>query len=155
VLAAMRWKIVTAGKAKLAYAREGLALYLGRLRRVVEVRHEVVKEGGGAEVVGARLRAAAEGGGRRVVIVLDERGERWDTRRLVGEIDAWEMAGVGEVLVLVGGADGHVDATRAAADVVLRLSELTLQHELAALVWAEALYRAYTIKGGFPYHRDG
>ena len=84
---------------------------------------------------------------------MDERGEAWDTGRLREEIDRWEMAGTGRVAVLIGGAGGHPEAVRAGCDVVLALSAMTLQHELALVVVLEQVYRVYTMKRGEPYHR--
>jgi 23S rRNA (pseudouridine1915-N3)-methyltransferase len=63
------------------------------------------------------------------------------------------MEGVKRVAFLIGGADGHEPATRAAADAVWALGRLTLQHELALVVLLEQLYRIQTIKRGEPYHR--
>ena len=90
-------------------------------------------------------------GARRVV--LDERGERLTTRALADRIDAWRADGR-DVALLVGGPDGLDDALLAAADERLRLSDLTLPHALARVLLAEALYRAWTLSQGHPYHRE-
>jgi 23S rRNA pseudoU1915 N3-methylase RlmH len=34
----------------------------------------------------------------------------------------------------------------------MRLSNMVLNHQVARVVWFEALYRAMTIKHGVPYH---
>jgi 23S rRNA (pseudouridine1915-N3)-methyltransferase len=41
---------------------------------------------------------------------------------------------------------------RARADDSIRLSRLVLNHQVARLVLAEQLYRAWTILKGEPYH---
>jgi 23S rRNA (pseudouridine1915-N3)-methyltransferase len=53
----------------------------------------------------------------------------------------------------VGGADGFSDAFRARADRLLSLSTMTLPHELARVLLAEQIYRAFTILGNHPYPR--
>ncbi len=58
------------------------------------------------------------------------------------------------VAFLVGAADGHTQELRDACDMVLSLSKLTMQHELALIVLLEQLYRLACIKSGSPYHRD-
>ena len=105
----------------------------------------------GAEQNSAQLLAASEGTYR---IGLDERGRDLSTAGLVETINRWELdASVKTVSLLIGGADGHTDASRSQCQALWRLSSLTLQHELALVVLLEALYRAYTIKRGEPYHR--
>jgi 23S rRNA (pseudouridine1915-N3)-methyltransferase len=43
---------------------------------------------------------------------------------------------------------------KATAEETLRLSDLTLPHALARVLLAEALYRAWTLTTGHPYHRE-
>ena len=87
-------------------------------------------------------------------VVLDERGNEISSRDLAKKIEAWEQRGPRDFALLIGGADGHSEPLRKAADWTWSLSKLTLQHELALVVTLEQLYRAYTIKAGLPYHRD-
>ncbi len=58
------------------------------------------------------------------------------------------------VAFLIGAADGHTQELRDTCDMVLSLSTLTMQHELALIVLLEQLYRLACIKSGSPYHRD-
>ncbi len=98
-----------------------------------------------------RLQAALPKGARRVV--LDERGTRLSTAQLAARLQAWRGEGR-DVALLVGGPDGLDPALRAQADETLRLSDLTLPHALARVLLAEALYRAWTLASGHPYHRE-
>ena len=144
----MRWRIVGVGKPKLAYAREGVRLYLERLAPMARVETVFVRPG---RREAAALLEASEGWYR---VVLDERGRTLRSRELAERISAWELRGVGKAVLIVGGAEGLAPQVRAAADWVWSLSPLTLQHELALLVALEQLYRAYTIKRGSAYHRE-
>jgi 23S rRNA (pseudouridine1915-N3)-methyltransferase len=90
-------------------------------------------------------------GARRVV--LDETGSRRSTRELAERLRAWRDDGRDAVL-LVGGPDGLDERIKAAADETLRLSDLTLPHALARVLLAEALYRAFSLLEGHPYHRE-
>jgi 23S rRNA (pseudouridine1915-N3)-methyltransferase len=56
--------------------------------------------------------------------------------------------------MVIGGPDGLDPALRAQAAETLRLSALTLPHALVRVVLAEQWYRAWSIAGGHPYHRE-
>jgi 23S rRNA (pseudouridine1915-N3)-methyltransferase len=98
-----------------------------------------------------RLGAALPKGARRVV--LDERGTSVSTQQLAERLRGWRGAGC-DVAFLVGGPDGLDAALKAGADETLRLSDLTLPHAFVRLLLAEALYRAWTLLQGHPYHRE-
>lgn len=88
------------------------------------------------------------------VVVLDERGENLKSTELAAKVADWQMIGVSEVCFLIGGADGHLDATRKRADLVLSFGRMTLPHILMRVVLAEQIYRIQTIIKGHPYHRE-
>lgn len=98
-----------------------------------------------------RLEAACPKGARR--IILDERGTRMTTAELAKRFEFW--LGDGRDLVFfIGGPDGLDPALKATADETLRLSDLTLPHAFVRVFLAEALYRAWSLRNGHPYHRE-
>lgn len=137
----MKWKLLTVGKPALEYARLGADEYMRRLRRSADVTWTVCST------------LPVTKPPKEFWLVLDERGEALTTAAFRQRVDQWELAAVKQISVLIGGADGHSANTRRQADAVLALSPLTLQHELALVVFLEALYRVYTLKRGEPYHR--
>ena len=98
-----------------------------------------------------RFEAAIPKGARRVV--LDEHGARLDSAALAARLQFWRGDGR-DVALLIGGPDGLAPALKAGADETLRLSDLTLPHALARVLLAEALYRAWSLASGHPYHRE-
>ena len=98
-----------------------------------------------------RLEAACPKGARRVV--LDERGSRLTTVQLAERLRFWLGDGR-DVVLLVGGPDGLDPALKASGDEALRLSDLTLPHAFVRVLLAEALYRAWSLTTGHPYHRE-
>ena len=147
----MKFRVIVAGKPALDYAKAAVDEYMKRLRRYGSYELTVVKAGN-RDSVSERLLEASEGCLR---IALDERGETPATRELAAKLDALEMRGeVKAVAFLIGASDGHSAAMRARCDMILSLSSMTMQHELALIVLLEQLYRIATIKSGSPYHRD-
>jgi 23S rRNA (pseudouridine1915-N3)-methyltransferase len=98
-----------------------------------------------------RLEAGIPKGARR--IVLDERGDRVTTVQLAERLQRWMSEGR-DAALLIGGPDGLDPALKATADESLRLSELTLPHAFVRVLLAEALYRAWSVTAGHPYHRE-
>ena len=102
----------------------------------------------------ARFETALQSVGKGVRrVVLDETGSRRTTAELAERLRAWQADGR-DVALLVGGPDGLDAALQASADETLRLSDLTLPHALARVLLVEALYRAWSVTAGHPYHRE-
>jgi len=98
-----------------------------------------------------RLEAALPKGVRRVL--LDERGGRLSTVQLADRLRFWLGDGR-DVAFVIGGPDGLDAGLKASADESLRLSDLTLPHAFVRVLLAEALYRAWSLTAGHPYHRE-
>lgn len=84
-------------------------------------------------------------------VLLDPAGRQLTSRELAALVHKAQNTSVRELLFLVGGADGLSDAARQKADLLLGLSRLTLPHELARVVLAEQIYRAFAILNNHPY----
>lgn len=156
----MRLSLVAVGQRQPAWAEEACADYLKRFPPDWRVELKAVKaeprnQGKTVEAMKAaeaeRLAAACPKGARRVV--LDERGQRVTTQQLAERLRTWQHDGR-DVVLLIGGPDGLDDALKGGADEALRLSDLTLPHALARVLLAEALYRAWSLHAGHPYHRE-
>ena len=98
-----------------------------------------------------RFEAALPKGVRRVL--LDEHGTRLSTAQLAERMRHWRTDGR-DCALLIGGPDGLDPALKTSADETMRLSDLTLPHAYARVLLAEALYRAWTLASGHPYHRE-
>lgn len=90
-----------------------------------------------------------------VTILLDERGAALPSRAFADRLAAWCDDGAREARFVIGPADGHGDAARAAATLLLSFGPATWPHLLVRAMLAEQLYRATSLLAGHPYHRDG
>jgi 23S rRNA (pseudouridine1915-N3)-methyltransferase len=90
-----------------------------------------------------------------VTIALDERGEALSSMQLAKMLERWRDGGKREARFLIGAADGHDEAERARADVLLSFGPATWPHLLVRAMLAEQLFRATSILANHPYHREG
>lgn len=86
-------------------------------------------------------------------VLLDERGRDLSSAQLAGQLEQWRDGGIRETRFVLGAADGHSDADRAGADLLLAFGTATWPHLLARAMLMEQLYRAASILAGHPYHR--
>ena len=88
--------------------------------------------------------------GNDSVMLLQESGEMHDSEAFALAVGSWRLSRE-ETHLVVGPADGFGDS--GTGRKAISLGPLTMQHELAAVVLLEQLYRATTILGGGSYHR--
>lgn len=87
------------------------------------------------------------------IVALDERGAAMGSEAFAQRLGRWRDDGVGDLAFLIGGADGHGDAVRGRAGLLLGLGAMTWPHMLVRAMIAEQLWRAQAILSGHPYHR--
>ncbi|WP_334189889.1 23S rRNA (pseudouridine(1915)-N(3))-methyltransferase RlmH [Noviherbaspirillum sp.] len=97
-----------------------------------------------------KIEAAIPKGAR--IIALDERGKDIATAQLAQMLTQWQQDGR-DVTFVIGGADGLDAGFKASADMLVRISSLTLPHAMVRVILAEQLYRAWSITQNHPYHR--
>jgi 23S rRNA (pseudouridine1915-N3)-methyltransferase len=85
-------------------------------------------------------------------ILLDSRGKQLSSEEFAQLIGRLRDEGTQRLVFAVGPADGWSDDARKRADLLLSLGRITLPHQLARVVLAEQVYRAFTILAGHPYH---
>lgn len=89
------------------------------------------------------------------LVVLDEKGRQFPSREFATLLGRWRDDGIRETRFLIGAADGHDDAVRGEADVLIAFGAATWPHMLARAMLAEQLWRATSILSNHPYHREG
>jgi 23S rRNA (pseudouridine1915-N3)-methyltransferase len=86
------------------------------------------------------------------LVLLDSRGESLSSEGLAVWLGARRDAGQQMIFFAIGPANGWSAQASQKAQATLSLGPMTLSHELARLVLAEQIYRAFTILSGHPYH---
>jgi 23S rRNA (pseudouridine1915-N3)-methyltransferase len=155
----MQLVIAAVGHKMPAWIETGFAEYAKRMPPECRIQLKEIKpvdRSGGrtAETVMAqertRIEAAIPKGSR--IVALDERGKDIATVQLAKYLTQWQQDGR-DVTFVIGGADGLDAAFKASADLLLRISSLTLPHGMVRVLLAEQLYRAWSITQNHPYHR--
>lgn len=85
------------------------------------------------------------------VVLLDAAGKSFDSNSFAKWLGEYRDRGSRELLFLCGDADGFPESLRERAQQRISLSALTFSHELARVMLAEQLYRAFAILSGSPY----
>jgi 23S rRNA (pseudouridine1915-N3)-methyltransferase len=86
------------------------------------------------------------------LILLEMRGRALSSEQLAGWIERERDGSAQHLHFAIGPADGWSDTTRKRADLLLSFGPMTFPHDLARVMLAEQLYRAFTILAGHPYH---
>lgn len=155
----MKLHIVAVGHKMPGWVADGFDEYARRMPpelrvELRELKPELRSGGRGAESVMAaervRIEAALPKGAR--LVALDERGRDWTSMQLAQALPGWQQDGR-DVAFVIGGADGLDPELKARADLLLRISSLTLPHGMVRVLLAEQLYRAWSITQNHPYHR--
>jgi 23S rRNA (pseudouridine1915-N3)-methyltransferase len=83
-------------------------------------------------------------------VLLDPAGKAMDSEKFAKLVQTAEEE-ARDLVFLVGGATGLPDSWRKNGGTILSLSAMTMPHELARVVLAEQIYRAFTMLRGHPY----
>ncbi|MCI4645775.1 MAG: 23S rRNA (pseudouridine(1915)-N(3))-methyltransferase RlmH [Hyphomonadaceae bacterium] len=153
----MKLHIVTIGQVRKGPEREMVDDYIARFERTGRqigfrglIEHEL-SSGGGEDAEAERLLARCPYGAR--IAMLDERGKTWGSEAFSGWLGELRDGGERDLCFLIGGAAGHGQAVRAAAQHKLAFGPQTWPHKLVRVMLAEQLYRAATLLAGTPYHK--
>jgi len=155
----MHVRLIAVGDRQPSWVDDGFSEYQGRLPRLWQFRLDSLASSPRGRAGG---QVAREAESRKVLdnlrpgecmVLLDERGSFLSSRAFGEKLAEWQAAGR-DLCFVIGGPDGVSDDLRARADFVLSLSPMTLPHGLARVLFAEQLYRAWSLTQGHPYHRD-
>jgi len=161
----MKVTLLVFGKVRAPGLREATDYYLRNLKPWVEIQEIELKPTpvpDKGETTRARIQAEES---TRVLEVLtrrcslrarlyllDEKGKALATSAWAAQARTWENESVPEVVLGIGSSLGFGPELRAKAQGLWSLGPQTLSHEIARLVLAEQLYRAWSVIRGHPYH---
>ena len=87
-----------------------------------------------------------------VLILTDSRGKQLTSEEFAATLGGFQDSGAQHIAIAIGPPDGWSPQALQRANLTIAFGRITLPHELAAVVDAEQIYRAFTIRAGHPYH---
>ena len=159
----MKIKVVTVGKLKEKYLKDGIAEYTKRISRfakleMIELADEKTPDKASElenqkilETEGARILSKV--GERDFVVVLAIEGKTFSSEDFSKQLEQASIKGYSTLSFIIGGSLGLAPIVKNRANLSVSFGRLTLPHQLMRLVLVEQIYRAFTIQQGSPYHK--
>lgn len=159
----MKIKLVTVGKLKEKYLKDGIAEYSKRISRfatveMIELADEKTPDRASdsenekiLNLEGNRILSKI--GDREFVVVLAIEGKTLSSEEFSKQLEQASINGYSTLTFVIGGSLGLSPQVKKRANLSLSFGRLTLPHQLMRLVLVEQIYRAFTIQQGSPYHK--
>ena len=159
----MNIKILSVGKIKEKYLRDGIAEYSKRLGRYCKLSFSQVSDektpDGASEAQeeairkteGERLLKQIKDSDYVIALALD--GKMMDSPTLASHLEKLTVQGNSTIDFVIGGSLGLSDAVLRRADEKLCFSLMTFPHQLMQVILLEQIYRSYRIINHEPYHK--
>ncbi|MBK7148522.1 MAG: 23S rRNA (pseudouridine(1915)-N(3))-methyltransferase RlmH [Bacteroidetes bacterium] len=156
----MKITLIVVGKTTLAEVKSVCEEYHKRINRYLKFEETVidnssirfndadkVKEREG-ELILKRISATD------FLILLDEKGKEFNSEQYAAYVENLMLQSHKNICFVIGGAYGFSKEVYARANAKLCLSRMTFSHQIIRILFAEQLYRAFTIIRKEPYHHQ-
>jgi 23S rRNA (pseudouridine1915-N3)-methyltransferase len=157
----MKITLLTVGKTDRDWVKQGLDLYVSRLKHYIPfIVTEIPELKNVSAMTTAQIKAKE---GELIlknirpgddVILMDERGKQYTSIELVKVLQDKISYSGRDIVFVIGGAYGFSEAVYSRADSKISLSKMTFSHQMVRAIFAEQIYRAFTIMRGEPYHHE-
>ena len=159
----MKIKIVTVGKLKEKYLKDGITEYSKRISRfatveMIELADEKTPDNASEaenekilEIEGSRILSKI--GQRDFVVVLAIEGAILTSEEFSKQLEKASINGFSTLTFIIGGSLGLSTKVKKRSNLSISFGRLTFPHQLMRLVLVEQIYRAFSIQQGSPYHK--
>ncbi|NOZ35379.1 MAG: 23S rRNA (pseudouridine(1915)-N(3))-methyltransferase RlmH [Chlorobi bacterium] len=157
----MKLSLFFIGKTSFEYIDKGIAEYEKRIKRYINFEIKIIKDIKTGKNMPPKIIKQKEGeqlfkqvNDNDILILADEKGKEYTSREFAKFIDNKIVTGAKHVIFVIGGAYGFSEEVYKRANGKVSLSKMTFSHQPIRVLFAEQLYRAFTIIKGEPYHND-
>lgn len=88
------------------------------------------------------------------VVLLDERGKEYKSMEFAAWLQKRMNGSVRRLALIIGGPYGFSEEIYQRSNDSLSLSKMTFSHQIIRAIFAEQIYRAFTILNNEPYHHE-
>lgn len=159
----MKIKVISVGKLKEKYLKDGIAEYSKRLARFTKFESiELLDEKTPDKASAAENQKILEKEAQRIlskiadrefVIALAIEGQQFPSEKFSEMIEETTMKGYSDITFIIGGSLGLAPIVKDRANLLISFGKLTFPHQLMRLVLVEQIYRSFMIQQGSPYHK--
>lgn len=159
----MNFTVVSVGKLKEKYWKDGVSEYEKRLSRyskvnIIQLEDEKTPDNASEKEEFEILRKEGDRILKNIkenwfVVLLDLQGKNLSSIELADFISKKEVSGVSHICFVIGGSLGVAESVRQRSDFRWSFSNLTFPHQMVRIMLLEQIYRAMRIQRGEPYHK--
>ncbi|MBF8154460.1 23S rRNA (pseudouridine(1915)-N(3))-methyltransferase RlmH [Exiguobacterium sp. TBG-PICH-001] len=159
----MQITIITVGKLKEKYLKQGIAEYTKRLGAYCSIQEiEVADEKAPEQLSEAEMAQVKKKEGERIlakigpdvhVLALAIEGKQRTSEQFAKELDQLATYGKSKIVFVIGGSLGLAPEVMQRANDTISFSKMTFPHQLMKMILCEQIYRAYRINRNEPYHK--
>ena len=159
----MKIKLVTVGKLKEKYLKDGISEYTKRLNRftkfdIIELLDEKTPDKAShlesQQILNKEgTRILSKLADKEFVIALAIEGQQFPSEKFSKILSDITIRGISDITFVIGGSLGLSTAVKKRANLLMSFGKLTFPHQLMRLVLVEQIYRAFMIQQGSPYHK--
>ena len=159
----MRCQILTVGKLKEKYLKDGIAEYQKRLKPVFpveikEIPDRPVPENSSEKDIAKAVEKEGDGllaaiDDDSFVVALDIHGKELSSEEFAEKMNQWSFNGVRKLVFVIGGSCGLSPAVLQRADFKHSFGKCTYPHQLMRLILTEQIYRTVKINRNEPYQK--
>ena len=157
----MKIALLTVGKTDRDWVKQGLDIYVSRLKHYIPFSINEIPELKNVSAMSRDQIKAKEGElilksikPTDDVILLDEHGKEYSSTEFASLLQNKINYEGKDIVFVIGGAYGFSEPVYKRANSKISLSRMTFSHQMVRTIFAEQIYRAFTIMKGEPYHHE-
>ena len=157
----MKISLIVIGKTDEEYLQKGLEIFLKRIPHYIVFEMKIIADIKNSRNLSEEQQKEREGElilqqiiSSDELILLDEQGLEASSIEFARFLEKRMLSGIKRLVFVIGGPYGFAENVYSRANGKISLSKMTFSHQMVRLIFAEQVYRAFTILKGEPYHHQ-